>query len=68
MKALHLHSRHTGDYETNQREHSSASPFLITVFHMSGFLDPVRQVPHKVEEEVAIRHTDDLENQKKLHV
>ncbi len=31
---------------------------------MSGFLDPVSQVPHKVEEEVAIGHTDDLENQK----
>lgn len=29
---------------------------------MSGFLDPVSQVPHKVEEEVAIGHADDLEN------
>lgn len=33
---------------------------------MSGFLDPVSQVPHKVEEEVTIRHTDDLENQRKI--
>lgn len=31
---------------------------------MSGFLDPVSQVSHKVKEEVAIRHTDDLHNQK----
>lgn len=29
---------------------------------MSGFFDPVSQVPHKVEEEVTVRHADHLEN------
>lgn len=37
---------------------------FFTVFHMSGFLDPVGEVPHKVEEEVAVRNTDDLQSQK----
>ena len=37
---------------------------FFTVFHMSGFLDPVGEVPHKVEEEVAIRNADDLQSQK----
>lgn len=39
----------------------------FTIFPMSGFFDPVGQVPYKVKEEVAIRHADDLENQWKIY-
>lgn len=34
---------------------------------MSGFSDPVCQVPHKVEEEITIRHTDDLKQNTDSH-
>lgn len=46
----------------------------FTIFYIYGFLDPVSQVPHKVKEEVAVRHADDLEVSegfncvKKIHV
>lgn len=33
---------------------------LFTVFSESGFFDPVGQVPHKIEEEVAVGDADDL--------
>lgn len=32
----------------------------ITIFYVSGFFDPVSQVPHKVKEKVAIWHADNL--------
>lgn len=35
---------------------------------MSGFLDPVGQVAHKVKEEVAVWHADDLKKKKKKHI
>jgi len=35
---------------------------FLTVFHRPGFLDPVRQVPDEVKEEVSLWYTDDLQN------
>lgn len=54
---------HTQLGKINQEE-ETLFPLCFTIFHVSGFLDPVSQVSHKVKEEVAIRHTDDLHNQK----